>query len=83
VIEKKTKIRQEEKSVLVGLIQQEQTSEQVAEYLDELAFLAETAGATAVKRFTQKLPIPIAALLLEKANWKRSRIMSMVRTLIL
>jgi GTP-binding protein HflX len=58
VIEKKTKIRQEEKTVLVGLIQQEQTSEQVAEYLDELAFLAETAGATAVKRFTQKLPHP-------------------------
>jgi GTP-binding protein HflX len=58
VIEKKTKIRQEEKSVLVGLIQQEQTSEQVTEYLDELAFLAETAGATAVKRFTQKLPHP-------------------------
>jgi len=58
VIEKKQKISQEEKTVLVGLVQQEQTAEQVAEYLDELAFLAETAGATAVKRFTQKLPHP-------------------------
>ncbi|MBV9988775.1 MAG: GTPase HflX [Chitinophagaceae bacterium] len=58
MIEKKQKISQEEKTVLVGLVQQEQTAEQVAEYLDELAFLAETAGATAVKRFTQKLPHP-------------------------
>jgi len=42
----------------VGLIQKEQTDEQVTEYLDELAFLSETAGATAIKRFTQKLPHP-------------------------
>jgi GTPase len=42
----------------VGVIQKEQTEMQVNEYLDELAFLAETAGATAVKRFTQKLQHP-------------------------
>jgi GTP-binding protein HflX len=47
-----------EKAVLVGVITQEQTEEQVEEYLDELAFLAETAGANAVKRFTQKLSNP-------------------------
>ena len=41
---------------MIGLIQKEQTDEQVTEYLDELAFLAETAGAITVKRFTQKLP---------------------------
>lgn len=58
MIEKKKVIRNEESTVLVGLIQKEQTEEQVTEYLDELAFLAETAGATAVKRFTQKLPHP-------------------------
>jgi GTP-binding protein HflX len=58
VIEKKQQISEDEKSVLVGLVQQDQTSEQVTEYLDELAFLAETAGAIAVKRFTQKLPHP-------------------------
>ncbi len=58
MIEKKQQITQEEKTVLVGLVQQEQTSEQVTEYMDELAFLAETAGAIAVKRFTQKLPHP-------------------------
>lgn len=48
----------EEKAVLVGLVHKDQTEEQLQEYLDELAFLAETAGARAVKRFTQKLPHP-------------------------
>ncbi|QEC68040.1 GTPase HflX [Panacibacter ginsenosidivorans] len=55
MIEKKQKIENEDRTVLVGLVQGEQTYEQVEEYLDELAFLAETAGAIAVKRFTQKL----------------------------
>lgn len=58
MIEKKKAIQSEEQTVLVGLIQKEQTEAQVTEYLDELAFLAETAGAVAVKRFTQKLPHP-------------------------
>jgi GTP-binding protein HflX len=58
LIEKKQKIESEEKVVLVGLVHQEQTYEQVEEYLDELAFLAETAGAVTVKRFTQKLKHP-------------------------
>lgn len=47
-----------ERAVLVGLVHKTQTEPQVNEYLDELAFLAETAGAEAVKRFTQKLPHP-------------------------
>lgn len=58
MIEKQHKIKEEEKAVLVGLIQKEQTQEQVYEYLDELAFLAETAGAQTVRKFTQKLPHP-------------------------
>ena len=58
MIEKQSKIRKEEKAVLIGLIQKEVTPEQVTEYLDELAFLAETAGAIAVNRFTQRLPHP-------------------------
>ena len=58
MIGKTQKIKREEKAVLVGLIQGEQTHEQVQEYLDELAFLAETAGAVAGKRFTQKLKHP-------------------------
>lgn len=58
MIEKQHKIKGEETAVLVGLIQKEQTQEQVYEYLDELAFLAETAGAQTVRKFTQKLPHP-------------------------
>jgi GTPase len=58
LIEKKQLISIEEKAVLVGVILKDQTNEQAEEYLDELAFLSETAGATAVKRFTQKLAHP-------------------------
>lgn len=58
MIEKQPIIKSEEKAVLVGLIQKDQTDEQVQEYLDELAFLAETAGAVTIKKFTQKLPHP-------------------------
>ena len=46
---------EQERAVLVGLITQNQTEVQAEEYLDELAFLAETAGAIEQKRFTQKL----------------------------
>lgn len=58
MIDKKNIVHQEERAVLVGLVHKEQTEFQVQEYLDELAFLAETAGAIAVKRFIQKLPHP-------------------------
>ena len=47
-----------ERAILVGLIDKNQTEEQAKEYLDELAFLAETAGAVTLKRFTQKLLHP-------------------------
>ena len=49
---------QTEKAVLVGLITPEQNEQKVKEYLDELAFLADTAGVEAVKRFYQKLDYP-------------------------
>ncbi|MGB3076645.1 MAG: GTPase HflX, partial [Chitinophagales bacterium] len=49
---------QQEKAVLIGLIYQGQKEEQLTEYLDELAFLAETAGAITLKRFTQRLQSP-------------------------
>lgn len=58
MLDKKGIIQDEETAVLVGLIHSRQTEEQVVEYLDELAFLAETAGATTVKQFFQKLPHP-------------------------
>ncbi len=47
-----------ETAVLVGLITQEQNEAKTAEYLDELEFLADTAGAVTVKRFTQKVAAP-------------------------
>lgn len=48
----------DEQAVLVGLIKKDEKEQQVNEYLDELQFLAETAGALTVKRFTQKLQNP-------------------------
>ncbi len=47
-----------ERAVLVGIITPQQDERHTKEYLDELAFLAETAGAVAVKRFTQRLNGP-------------------------
>ena len=47
-----------ESAVLVAVINQQQSAEKAEEYLDELAFLAETAGILTVKRFTQRLDKP-------------------------
>lgn len=58
MIEKKNTIEKEEKAILVGLVQPLQNEHTIKEYMDELAFLAETAGAIAIKRFTQKLQHP-------------------------
>jgi len=58
VLDKKKIIHKEERAILVGLVHKDQTEYQLQEYLDELAFLAETAGAIAIKRFTQKLLHP-------------------------
>lgn len=49
---------EQEKVVLVGLITQEQTQSEAKEYLDELQFLAETAGAITIKKITQKIDSP-------------------------
>lgn len=54
-INSKTKF---EKAVLIGLVYGEQTEDQLIEYMDELEFLTNTAGAKVLKRFTQKLPHP-------------------------
>lgn len=58
MLDKSKKIKAEERAVLVGVVQKEQREEEVQEYLDELAFLAETAGAVSVKKFIQKLSHP-------------------------
>jgi len=56
--DKKGLKQQTEYAVLVGLVTRIETEEQVQEYLDELEFLALTAGAVSVKRYIQKLPHP-------------------------
>ncbi len=68
MIDKTTKIEKEEKAVLIGLVHKEQSEAQVKEYLEELAFLAETAGAKAVKRFFQKLQHPDSKTFLGKGK---------------
>lgn len=50
--------KKQETAILVGLIHREQEEAQVMEYLDELAFLTETAGVKPVRRFTQRLENP-------------------------
>lgn len=60
MIDKKNIVNQEEQAILVGVIQPDQTENQVNEYIDELEFLAETAGVKTVKRFTQRLKHPDA-----------------------
>ena len=58
LIDKQNSIQKEERAILVGVVTKIQTEEQAKEYLEELAFLAETAGAVTLKRFTQKLAHP-------------------------
>lgn len=48
----------QEKAILVAIIRDKKDEQKVGDYLDELQFLAETAGAVTVARFTQKLPYP-------------------------
>ena len=50
--------QESEQTVLVGLVTPQQNEAKVKEYLDELAFLADTAGAVPVKNFIQKLDYP-------------------------
>ena len=55
MLDKRTKKQTSERAVLIGLITLSQTKEQAIEYLEELTFLANTAGANPVKNFLQKL----------------------------
>ncbi len=64
--EKKMDIPNTEKAVFVGIIKQNEDERKVNEYLDELEFLAETAGAVGDRKFIQRLDKP------EKATYIRS-----------
>ena len=74
MLDKKNTIQKEERAVLVGLVHKDQTEPQVQEYLDELAFLAETAGAVTVKRFTQKLQHPDSRTFVGKGKLEEIRL---------
>lgn len=73
MIDKRNRIEKEERAILVGVVQKDQTDVQVQEWLDELAFLAETAGAVAVKRFTQKLQHPDSRTFVGKGKLEEIR----------
>ena len=64
---------QTERAVLVGLITQQQNEQKTQEYLDELAFLAETAGAEVVKTFTQKIDYPNSVTYVGKGKLQEIR----------
>ena len=61
-------VKTEEQAIIIGLILPNQTEEQVLEYFDELEFLALTAGAKTIKRFTQRLPHPDTRLFVGKGK---------------
>jgi len=65
--------RPPEKAVLVGLITGQQDEGTVAEYLDELAFLVDTAGGVTLKRFTQRLDKPEVATFVGKGKLEELR----------
>lgn len=68
MIEAKIPKREEQKTIIVGVITPRQDEAMVHEYLDELAFLAETAGAEVVTRFTQKLDVPVPSTYVGKGK---------------
>jgi GTP-binding protein HflX len=63
-----------EKAILIGLITPDVSQEQAYEYLDELAFLADTAGAKPIRNFTQKLPHPDNKTFLGKGKMDEVRL---------
>ena len=62
-----------ETAILVGLVTKTQNERKTNEYLDELEFLAETAGAVTVKRFTQKMDGPSAVSYVGKGKLEEIR----------
>lgn len=73
MIEKKAHIQKEEHAILIGMVKKDETEQQVNEYLDELQFLAETAGAVTIKRFTQKMQRPDSKTFLGKGKLEEIR----------
>ncbi|MBR5240534.1 MAG: GTPase HflX [Muribaculaceae bacterium] len=66
--------QESERTVLVGLVTPQQNEAKVKEYLDELAFLADTAGAVPVKNFIQKLDYPNPVTFVGKGKLEEIRL---------
>ena len=62
-----------EKAILIGLITPDSTQDQAYEYLNELAFLAKTAGAQPIRNFIQRLPNPDNKTFLGKGKIEQVR----------
>ena len=62
-----------ETAILVGIITQDQDERKTQEYLDELEFLADTAGVRVMHRFTQKIPQALAATYVGKGKLEEMR----------
>ncbi len=62
-----------ETAILVGIITQDQNERKTQEYLDELEFLADTAGVRVMRRFTQKIPQALAATYVGKGKLEEMR----------
>lgn len=73
MLDNSNKINEEERAILVGLVHRQQTEPMVNEYLTELAFLAETAGAVVDRNFIQKLPKPDSRTFLGKGKLEEIR----------
>ncbi len=73
MLEKKNIIQDQQTAVIVGVVQKDQTEQQVKDYLDELEFLAETAGAATRKRFIQKLQHPDSRTFVGKGKLEEIR----------
>jgi GTP-binding protein HflX len=73
MLDKTNIIQDRETAVIVGVVQKDQTEQQVKDYLDELAFLAETAGAETKKRFIQKLQHPDSRTFVGKGKLEEIR----------
>lgn len=73
MLDKTNIIQDRETAVIIGVVQKDQTEQQVKDYLDELAFLAETAGAETKKRFIQKLQHPDSRTFVGKGKLEEIR----------
>lgn len=73
MIEKKQNALAEERAILVGVASRGQAEEQVNEFLDELAFLAETAGAVTVKKYYQRMDKPDSRTFIGKGKMEEIR----------